>query len=145
MSETDAGQAMRPDDTDAVRIGGWTPGPWEAVGSVVRTAYRGPRDGGGFLLADCLAVGTEGPRRHANARLMAAAPELLEALEGLTALDMMNAEITLDMGPGGTPEENAAIQLIDERMAAARAAIAKATAAPLPKSIPASAEGVEGP
>jgi hypothetical protein len=49
-----------------------TPGPWEAVGTVVRTMRWA--DGGGFMVADCPAGTAE---RRANAQLIAAAPQLL--------------------------------------------------------------------
>lgn len=53
-----------------------TPGPWEAVSNLVRTA-RTPT-GGGFLVAECPAnIGS----RLEDARLIAAAPELLEACQ----------------------------------------------------------------
>lgn len=57
-----------------------TAGPWEAVSNLVRTA-RTPT-GGGFLVAECPAnIGS----RLEDARLIAAAPELLEALTRLSA------------------------------------------------------------
>lgn len=56
-----------------------TAGPWEAVSNLVRTA-RTPT-GGGFLVAECPAnIGS----RLEDARLIAAAPELLEALTRLS-------------------------------------------------------------
>lgn len=56
-----------------------TPGPWEAVSHLVRTART--QDGGGFLIAECPAnIG----HRLADARLIAAAPELLESLQRLS-------------------------------------------------------------
>jgi hypothetical protein len=60
-----------------------TPGPWEAVGTVVQTVRTA--DGGGFLVADCpnIEVGTPMPDRLANARLIAAAPELLAVCKEL--------------------------------------------------------------
>jgi hypothetical protein len=49
-----------------------TPGPWEDVGTVVRTLLT--PNGGGFIIADCPAGNAD---RRANARLIAAAPDLL--------------------------------------------------------------------
>ena len=59
-----------------------TPGPWEAVGNLVRTCRT--EDGrGGFLIADCPAnVGN----RIEDAQLIAAAPTMLEALIALVAI-----------------------------------------------------------
>jgi hypothetical protein len=63
-----------------------TPGPWEAVGTVVQTVRTA--DGGGFLVADCpnIEVGTLMPDRLANARLIAAAPELFAVCKELLEL-----------------------------------------------------------
>jgi len=55
-----------------------TPGPWERIGTMVRGPYSirdGSRPGG--LIADC--GGYYGPEQHANAQLIAAAPDLLDA------------------------------------------------------------------
>jgi hypothetical protein len=49
-----------------------TPGPWEDVGTVVRSLLT--PDGGGFIIADCPAGNAD---RRANSRLIAAAPQLL--------------------------------------------------------------------
>lgn len=61
-----------------------TPGPWENLGSVVRTKpYReGDVLAGGFEIADC----TRNPlNRHADAMLISAAPELLAACRAFVA------------------------------------------------------------
>jgi hypothetical protein len=55
-----------------------TPGPWEDVGTVVRTLLT--PDGGGFIIADCPAGNAD---RRANSRLIAAAPQLLEVCKEL--------------------------------------------------------------
>lgn len=57
-----------------------TPGPWEAVGSLVRTRLTaGEREG--LLVADCYRGSYWTPEtREANTRLIAAAPDLLAAL-----------------------------------------------------------------
>ena len=56
-----------------------TPGPWESVSNIVRTA-RSSDGSGGFLVAECPAsIGN----RLEDARLIAAAPELLAALNAM--------------------------------------------------------------
>lgn len=66
-----------------------TPGPWFVTGNM--TLYVEARIGGG-LVQEVAAVGpTEadsgyGPQQRANADLLAAAPELLEALEATNML-----------------------------------------------------------
>ena len=83
-----------------------TPGPWEPIGNLVRTQFGlGNPDMRGLLVAECPG---HTPESNANARLIAAAPELLEALQ-----DALKAGV-IDMN--GEPD-------------AARAAIAKATGA----------------
>jgi len=79
-----------------------TPGPWEVAGNLVRTVPEASGGGmcGGFLIAE---VPISDENRHPNARLLAAAPDLLGALEGL---------IMFHLG--------------EFQVAAARAAIAKA-------------------
>jgi hypothetical protein len=58
-----------------------TPGPWEAVGNLVRTC-RNEDGSGGFLIAECPAnIGD----RIENARLIAAAPNLLYASKAALA------------------------------------------------------------
>lgn len=80
-----------------------TPGPWEAVGNLVRTC-RKPDGRGGLLVAECPAnIGN----RIQDARLIAAAPEMLAAIRGL-----------LDALPSATTHP---------AIKAARAAIDKAT------------------
>lgn len=56
--------------------GSHTPGPWEAVGSLVRTARR-PDGTGGYLVADCWAQGMGAAEAAENAKLIARLPELL--------------------------------------------------------------------
>lgn len=55
-----------------------TPGPWKAEISTVRTVSEDQKEGG-FRIADCYGIGST--QANANARLIAAAPDLLEALE----------------------------------------------------------------
>jgi hypothetical protein len=60
----------------------YNPGRWEAVANIVRTV-RDANGGGGFLVAECPpSVGN----RLEDARLIAAAPDLLAALKALVAL-----------------------------------------------------------
>ena len=54
----------------------YTPGPWEADGTLVFMQPSNGELGGGFDIRDC-------PKPIANARLIAAAPDLLEALEDI--------------------------------------------------------------
>lgn len=62
--------------------GGHTPGPWEVCGQFVRTSFRhGEPGAAGLMIAD-VRFGIWPPAQHeANARLIAAAPALLEALK----------------------------------------------------------------
>ena len=65
-----------------------TPGPWYVTGNLTR--YINVRIGGGLIqeVASCgptEADGGYGPQQEANARLIAAAPDLLEALSGMLA------------------------------------------------------------
>lgn len=54
-----------------------TPGPWEAVGNIVRNCRN--EDGtGGFEICEC---SLHQPLRQEDAKLIAAAPEMLELLE----------------------------------------------------------------
>ena len=64
----------------------FTPGPWYVTGKLTR--YVEARIGGGLIqeVASCgptEADGGYGPQQAANARLIAAAPDLLEALRGV--------------------------------------------------------------
>ena len=88
-----------------------TPGPWEAVGNLVRSPMVQPQGlSKGVQIAECrdayFLSHTE--ESKANARLIAAAPELLEVAQ------MILAEDLLDFAP-------------DECDSKIRAAIAKAT------------------
>jgi len=92
-----------------------TPGPW-FTSRPHQTIYIEARIGGG-MLQEVGAIGpTEGgPRQQeANARLIAAAPELLEALQGLLA----GEEIATSLEDYAAASEKA------------RAAISKATGEP---------------
>lgn len=86
-----------------------TPGPWE-VGSTIESDTQAIIHDGDSVLAILTTI----PPNPANARLIAAAPDLLEALRKMA--DMVEAEV---LGP----EWVWAHEIIEE----ARAAIAKAT------------------
>jgi hypothetical protein len=110
-----------------------TPAPWE----VVRGQIHGPACTNGLgvpILCDLHSWSQDAPQEgEANARLIAAAPELLAALnELIEAADSMRA--TFGRIRGNTPEdsdtfihEKWAEGFLQERADAARAAIAKAT------------------
>lgn len=92
-----------------------TPGPW-SIGTPNAKEYgevgvHGPGEYG-FIICDLQADGYDEKTQKANASLIAAAPDLLEALEGVTD---MAADMIPSMGFAG-------LALIE----AARAAIAKA-------------------
>lgn len=82
----------------------YTPGPWIAYDFAADWWVANPEDDSGPMLR----VGSDHDRREANARLIAAAPELLEALELLLR-----------------EEERGTVCEIDRQTA--RTAIAKAT------------------
>ncbi|MFY2945848.1 hypothetical protein ACOTJB_23805 [Achromobacter xylosoxidans] len=92
-----------------------TPGPWRyEAGRDGRPPYVIRRTEGGFVV-----VGMTADRQEADARLIAAAPELLEALQKLLDLQVAKKELEyLDKGIG-TKTPNAA-------WLEARAAVAKA-------------------
>jgi hypothetical protein len=102
-------------------MSGHTPGPWateymkSSRGGYAQQIF----DANGVLVATAawypvrVSESTTATNREANARLIAAAPDLLEALEAM--YEMFN-------GNGITPDDDAAI-------IAARSAIAKATGA----------------
>lgn len=64
--------------------------------------------------------------RPGDADLIAAAPDLLAALEGLLDDEFNEADGILADGPGGTMEEDRASDLIEARWAAAGKAVARA-------------------
>ena len=104
---------------------GFTPGPWVAdmqdghrmdrhLGPIVRTAYRPPVQDLGDVVAFVSyesAPGGDGKECQANARLIAAAPDLLAALQTLVGIELACA-------PGST--------LWEASMDDARAALGKA-------------------
>ena len=100
-----------------------TPGPWEAISNLVRT--RCTSDGnGGFLIAECPPnIGD----RLENARLIAAAPELLEALRMWMDIHEKPAGFVGKYGKALDAQIHAHQLKVDAAADAARAAIAKAT------------------
>jgi hypothetical protein len=90
-------------------MAGFTPGPWWTE---IDNVFAGATDNSVYV-ADCAPMGgpVDGrPEQIANARLIAAAPDLLAALQGLLTNTLSN------QAPDG-----------QEAVRAARAAIAKAT------------------
>lgn len=105
--------------------GGHTPGPWEVCGQFVRTPFRhGEPGAAGLMIAD-VRFGIWPPAQHeANARLIAAAPALLEALkaadEALTQFTAFESDARHIMG-------NTNFAIVQARREQVRAALAKAT------------------
>lgn len=99
-----------------------TPGPWFTHREGFSTVYIEARIGGGLIqeVAACGPTNQGSEQQEANARLIAAAPELLEALRGLD-------EAYCRAGTHLTREERTEDR---KRLIAARAAIAKATGQP---------------
>lgn len=105
-------------------VPGPTPGPWTA-----RKAHSGIWD---VFAGDCNVVTVYGsgiypPANEANARLIAAAPDLLAALEGLTEI-IAKAGLR-QLAQGVELGQISWAMKATDRMEAARAAILKATAA----------------
>ena len=108
-----------------------TPGPWMLTEGnrfdkemVITTQYRLDASIGCICEMDVYFTGLIGIEQEANARLIAAAPELLEALQNMMAI--------VDDAPKGVASyyangEDAPWSDFDREITAARAAIAKAT------------------
>ena len=96
-----------------------TPGPWEAAKSREEADPWGIRSDDGYWLASIIDSASEpmGAHSEVNARLMAAAPDLLLALREIAA----DYADRFDMN---CPSTNPGIKYVVEQ---ARAAIAKAT------------------
>lgn len=92
-----------------------TPGPWEIKPEEVDRPYiriRGTRLGGRFKVANVLSPDYDGVHHReadetrANARLIAAAPELLEALQmALEWIDAVPSDTLLPTMPGFDRDE----------------------------------------
>lgn len=107
-----------------------TPGPWETYRGGHAYTYPDSPQAEIHILADerdveiasCVRRDIPKDQHAANARLIAAAPELLEALVALLDSDVYADGEGLVSVSGGSTSEN------EEAVKAARAAIAKATA-----------------
>lgn len=62
----------------------YTPGPWQACDRVVVVTVEG--HGYGTHIADCAVGGANGKMQIANARLIAAAPDMLAALKAVVSV-----------------------------------------------------------
>jgi len=93
-----------------------TPGPWSAVewSCHAATTVVADVDGRRVVVADCSGHGRYATDSISDARLIAAAPELLEALKGMVALWNNRRSYDENDSPSHWPDT-------------ARAAIAKAT------------------
>ena len=102
-----------------------TPGPWDLDRSGFIREARGP-DGCGILIASACDLSRSASEGEANARLIAAAPELLAALEALcrefSVVRRDLSRIDNNAGHDSSHEREAA----KEVLRLARAAIAKA-------------------
>jgi hypothetical protein len=68
-------------------MSGYTPGPWHTKREGLSTIYVEANIGGGWVQEVAACGPTEtADQKEANARLIAAAPELLEALERIAVL-----------------------------------------------------------
>lgn len=93
-----------------------TPGPWKVITGAVYRQSPTRFDGFPIPIAHMdreIGNGTAPVERDANARLIAAAPQLLEALEGLTQLGM-TADGGIIIGPQGWSLARAAIAAAKE-------------------------------
>jgi hypothetical protein len=100
-----------------------TPGPWLRIGTNIGTP-----DGGIIASMSIMSiVSMEKGERDANARLIAAAPELLDTLIGLVEMCVMHGDFSNGVTDptGGTIDEG--VIRAGEVIRAASAAIAKAT------------------
>lgn len=99
-----------------------TPGPWFCKREGYSTVYVEARIGGGWLqeVAACGPTAEGQDQQTANARLIAAAPELLEALQEAIACGMVP---TSSAKEGGASAHSRQVRCADM----IRAAIAKAT------------------
>ena len=101
---------------------GPTKGPWKTDPECGNESVI---DAGGFLIADCAIFGPKADpaRNRANARLIAAAPDLLAALYELLAAEEGWSSTT----PDGIEAYAASEKRFEDAKAAARAAISRAT------------------
>ena len=76
-----------------------TPGPWKATLTAVM-------DEGRHIIANCAVYAIGKRRAFANARLIAAAPDLLAALEGRQHADGCYCEAAFAMNDGSHPQHS---------------------------------------
>lgn len=95
-----------------------TPGPW-TLSDDYDTVFGGPPDDRGSVMVANIAGDADDPENEANARLIAAAPELLEVARQYAA--------TLEALIRQSPTDDAR-KVNKERLAAVQSTIAKATA-----------------
>lgn len=101
-----------------------TPGPWAQNGTRIESEHEHGWANDGWILAGC-----EGPDAKANARLMAAAPDLLKALRELeSAVDWQlgRSAFTQTTHLKGLAHSNLVRQKLFAAHDAARTALAKA-------------------
>lgn len=91
-----------------------TPGPWHVNSSGAEIV-----EDRGIVIAEVFDRGTETPRPQANARLIAAAPDMLRALQ-----DFVGMSSSLEHGVRNQPYTDDSAKFVIEN---ARSAIAKAT------------------
>ena len=102
----------------------YTPGPWVSYPCRAKSLYRVETRGSGNDLAPISE--STGPDREANARLIAAAPDLLRVAEEADTVCDQAAELLADIAPGDRWAEER-IDTLTALAMNARAAIAKAT------------------
>jgi hypothetical protein len=104
-----------------------TPEPWFSPARSFGTRYVEARIGGGLLQEVAACGPTEQPlQQEANARLISAAPELLEALRELL-IDMQIAQSNMTDAAKRDRHWVGCAEAIQPRVDAAKSAIAKAT------------------
>lgn len=103
-------------------MGEHTPGPWETCGNSVRTKIT-DTNREGFTIADCCLHREE---RKANAHLIAAAPDLLTALEQVLDMGLNGHDDMLLAAKRGFELTTGDIRGSEAAVIAARAAIKKA-------------------
>ncbi|WP_298875807.1 hypothetical protein [uncultured Bradyrhizobium sp.] len=105
-----------------------TPGPWEAIPWECRAATTIVHKQSGRVIAECSGLGRMSDDCLDDARLIAAAPDMLRALEkSLQAMYERDLANDLDEGNRRSPEKIEDDGDWSEEVYAIRAAIAKAT------------------
>lgn len=104
---------------DSTPPGSHTPGPWSIDAGDIRAPYPNHPPGISVARMTCFGAHDVHMAKDANARLIAAAPELLEALYGITTF--------LEADMKGFCAKELRATSTDRLLETARAAIAKAT------------------